>query len=98
MHVTSTFDSGRPSIRNSATAQFIRVLFPPPIPSSHNIVNVSVDFLDSNMKYSAEIFSSQSMPQWRRHEVLFEEDGFIGTQTHLPPKFSFSSDFGYFIQ
>ena len=24
-------------------------------------------------------------------------DGFIGTQTHLPPKFSFSSDFGQFI-
>ena len=24
-------------------------------------------------------------------------DGFIGTQTHLPPKFSFSSDFGHFI-
>ena len=23
--------------------------------------------------------------------------GFIGTQTHLPPKFSFSSDFDYFI-
>ena len=23
--------------------------------------------------------------------------GFIGTQTHLPPKFSFSSDFGHFI-
>ena len=25
------------------------------------------------------------------------EFGFIGTQTHLPPKFSFSSDFGHFI-
>ena len=24
-------------------------------------------------------------------------DGFMGTQTHLPPKFSFSSDFGHFI-
>ena len=24
-------------------------------------------------------------------------DGFIGTQTHLPPKCSFSSDFSYFI-
>ena len=24
-------------------------------------------------------------------------DGFIGTQTYLPPKFSFSSDFGHFI-
>ena len=24
-------------------------------------------------------------------------DGFIGTQTHLPQKFSFSSDFGHFI-
>ena len=24
-------------------------------------------------------------------------DGFIGTRTHLPPKFSFSSDFGHFI-
>ena len=24
-------------------------------------------------------------------------DGFIGTQTHLPPKFNFSSDFGHFI-
>ena len=23
-------------------------------------------------------------------------DGFMGTQTHLPPKFSFSSDFGHF--
>ena len=24
-------------------------------------------------------------------------DGFIGTQTHLPPKLNFSSDFGHFI-
>ena len=24
-------------------------------------------------------------------------DGFVGTQTHLTPKFSFSSDFGHFI-
>ena len=24
-------------------------------------------------------------------------DGFMGTQTHLPPKFIFSSDFGHFI-
>ena len=23
--------------------------------------------------------------------------GFMGTQTHLPPKLSFSSDFGHFI-
>ena len=35
--------------------------------------------------------------QGRRHEVLFGRDGFIGTQTHLPQKFSFSSDFGHFI-
>ena len=39
--------------------------------------------------------------QGRRREVLFEEDGFIGTQTQLPPpqkkKKSFSSDFGHFI-
>ena len=38
--------------------------------------------------------------QGSRHEVLFEgggEDGFIGTQTHLTPKFSFFSDFGHFI-
>ena len=34
----------------------------------------------------------------RRHELLFGGgDGFMGTQTHLPPKFSFSSDFGHFI-
>ena len=24
-------------------------------------------------------------------------DGFMGTQTHVSPKFSFSSDFGHFI-
>ena len=24
-------------------------------------------------------------------------DGFIGTETHLPPKFSLPSDFGHFI-
>ena len=35
--------------------------------------------------------------QGRRHEILFGGDGFMGTQTHLPPKFSFSSDFGHFI-
>ena len=35
--------------------------------------------------------------QGRRHQVLFGEDGFMGTQTHLPPKFSFSSDFSHFI-
>ena len=34
--------------------------------------------------------------QGRRPEVLFEGGGggFISTQTHLPSKFSFSSDFG----
>ena len=38
------------------------------------------------------------MKQGRRHEVLFGGgDGFIGTQTHLPPKFSFSSDFDHLI-
>ena len=36
-------------------------------------------------------------PQGRRHKVLFGGDGFMGTQIHLPPKFSFSSDFGHFI-
>ena len=38
--------------------------------------------------------------QGRRHEVFFflgGGDGFIGTLTHLPPKLSFSSDFGHFI-
>ena len=35
--------------------------------------------------------------QGRRHEVLFEWDGFIGTESHLPPKFSFLSDFGHFV-
>ena len=35
--------------------------------------------------------------QGRRHQVLFVGDGFMGTQTHLPPKFSLSSDFGHFI-
>ena len=37
----------------------------------------------------------------RIHKVaamkLFGGDGLIGTQTHLPQKFSFSSDFGHFI-
>ena len=33
----------------------------------------------------------------RRHEVLFVGDGFMGTEVHLPPKFSFFSDFGHFI-
>ena len=35
--------------------------------------------------------------QGRRHEILFGGDEFIGTQTHLLPKFSFCSDFGHFI-
>ena len=38
--------------------------------------------------------------QGRHHEVLIGGGGgvgFIGTQTHLSPKFSFSSDFGHFI-
>ena len=35
--------------------------------------------------------------QGRHHEILFGGVGFIGTQTHLPPKFSFASDFGHFI-
>ena len=30
-------------------------------------------------------------------KFFFGGDGFIGTQTHLPPKISFSSDFGHFI-
>ena len=29
--------------------------------------------------------------------TFFWGDGFIGTQTHIPQKFSFSSDFGHFI-
>ena len=33
----------------------------------------------------------------RLHEVLFGEDGFIGTQAHLPPELSFSPDFGHFV-
>ena len=33
----------------------------------------------------------------RRHEILIGLVRLIGTQTHLPPKFSFSSDFGNFI-
>ena len=33
----------------------------------------------------------------RRHEVLFVGDGFMGTEVHLPPKFSFFSDFGHLI-
>ena len=32
-----------------------------------------------------------------RHEVLTRRNGFMGTQTHLPPTFSFSSDFVHFI-
>ena len=35
-------------------------------------------------------------PWGRRHKVLIG-DGFMGTQTHIHPKFSFSSDFGQFI-
>ena len=36
--------------------------------------------------------------QGRRQEVLIgERDECIGTQTHLPQKFSVSSDFGHFI-
>ena len=33
-----------------------------------------------------------------RHQVLFWRDGFIGTQTHVPQKFSFSSDFGHYFE
>ena len=35
--------------------------------------------------------------QGRRHEILIRGVGFIGAQTHLPPKLSFSTDFGHFI-
>ena len=37
--------------------------------------------------------------QGRRHVVLFGGGGggFMGTEIHLPQKFSFSSDFGHFI-
>ena len=40
-----------------------------------------------------------SSAQGRHREVFFfgGGDGFIGTQTHLPPKLSFYSDFGHFI-
>ena len=38
-----------------------------------------------------------TLTQGRRHQVLFGVDGFMGTKTHLPPKLSFSSDFGHFI-
>ena len=33
---------------------------------------------------------------WPRH--FNWGNGFIGTQIHLPPKISFSSDFGHFIR
>ena len=39
----------------------------------------------------------QKLHEGRSHEVLFEGDGIIGSQVHLPPKFSFSPDFGHFI-
>ena len=36
--------------------------------------------------------------QGHRREIFIGGGvGFIGTQTHVPPKFSFSSDFGHFI-
>ena len=35
--------------------------------------------------------------QWRRHEFFTGRVGVIGTQTHLPPKFSFSSNLGHFV-
>ena len=35
--------------------------------------------------------------QGRRHEILISGVGFMDTQTHLPPKFSFSTDFEHFI-
>ena len=34
--------------------------------------------------------------QGRLHKVSIGGDRCIGTQTHLPPKFSFSLDFGHF--
>ena len=37
------------------------------------------------------------LTQGRRREVLFEGDGFMGTETNLPPKLMFSSDFSHFI-
>ena len=35
--------------------------------------------------------------QGRRHEILCGGAVFMGTQTNLPPKLVFSSDFGHFI-
>ena len=35
--------------------------------------------------------------QGLRHEVLIGRGGFIGTQTHLLQKFTFSSDLRHFI-
>ena len=59
---------------------------------------------DCILKWGAKLLSKRNGVrtilgdvQGRRHEVLFGGDGFIGTQTNLPPKFSFSSDFGHFI-
>ena len=49
-------------------------------------------------QHKAAVTSPDAVSQGHRHEVLFGGGGgFIGTQTHLPPKFSFSSDFGHFI-
>ena len=60
---------------------------------------------DCILKWGAKLLSKRNGVrtflgdvQGRRHEVLLGGgDGFIGIQTHLPQKISFSSDFGHFI-
>ena len=52
--------------------------------------------LNSGIRPARTMFETRY--QGRCHQVLFGGgDGFMGTQTHLPPKLSFSSNFGHFI-
>ena len=59
----------------------------------------SVDTFFAIVFRLAAIVKLYNQGQGRHHEVLIGGGGvvFIGTKTYLPPKFSFSSDFGHFI-
>ena len=51
------------------------------------------EFIFPSLPRETTMFDARAPPR----NFFIEGDGFMGTQTNPPPKFSFSSDFGHFI-
>ena len=74
----------RPHRRDLASPQSVAMFI---------ILMTILGFYDAPTAYVVIRRPSQASPP----SFVWEGGGFMGTETHLPPKFLFSSDFGHFI-